>query len=107
MPILASFIVPHPPLIIPEIGGERIKSIEKTVKAYETVADEIASLKPETIVITSPHSVMYADCFHISPGKETKGSFKQFDAPGVKFLEEYDTDLVKRSRRYQITPNAF
>lgn len=106
MPILASFIVPHPPLIIPEIGGERIKSIEKTVKAYETVADEIASLKPETIVITSPHSVMYADCFHISLGKETKGSFKQFDAPGVKFLEEYDTDLVKKIEEISNNPEC-
>ncbi|MBO4347096.1 MAG: AmmeMemoRadiSam system protein B, partial [Lachnospiraceae bacterium] len=106
MPILATFIVPHPPLIIPEIGGDRIKTIEKTVKAYETVAEEIASLKPETIVITSPHSVMYADCFHISPGKEAKGSFKQFDAPGVKFHEEYDTNLVKKIEEISNNPEC-
>ncbi|MBP5275313.1 MAG: AmmeMemoRadiSam system protein A, partial [Lachnospiraceae bacterium] len=71
--VLAAFMVPHPPLIIPEIGKDEVKTIEKTVKAYESVADEIATLMPDTIVITSPHSVMYADCFHVSPGEKASG----------------------------------
>ena len=89
-------MVPHPPLIIPEIGQDEVKTIEKTVKAYETVADEIAALKPETIVITSPHSVMYADCFHISPGEKASGSFAKFGAGNVSISEEYDTELVNK-----------
>ncbi|MBQ6439243.1 MAG: AmmeMemoRadiSam system protein A, partial [Mogibacterium sp.] len=49
----------------------------------------------ETIIITSPHSIMYADYFHISPGKSASGSFAGFRAPGVRFSEEYDTELVR------------
>lgn len=94
MGIVAAFMVPHPPLIIPEIGKDAVKTIEKTVKAYERAADEIAKLEPDTIVITSPHSVMYADCFHVSPGKEASGSFERFGASEVKFSEEYDTEFV-------------
>ena len=68
MSIVAAFMVPHPPMIVPEVGRGSEKQVEKTIKAYEKVADEIAALKPETIIISSPHSVMYSDYFHISPG---------------------------------------
>ena len=78
MPVLASFMVPHPPLIVPEVGRGGEREVEQTIRSYEKVADEIASLAPETIVITSPHSILYGDYFHISPGKGAKGSFANF-----------------------------
>lgn len=96
MSILASFMVPHPPMIVPEVGRGSEKQVEKTIRSYEQVADEIASLCPDTIIITSPHQTMYADYFHISPGKRAKGSFKRFGVSGVKFSEEYDEDLVDK-----------
>ncbi|MCR4714446.1 MAG: AmmeMemoRadiSam system protein A [Treponemataceae bacterium] len=96
MSIIAAFMVPHPPMIVPEIGRGSEKQIEKTIKAYEKIADEIAALKPETIIISSPHSVMYSNYFHISPGSSAKGSFAEFGAPQVKFDIEYDEELVSR-----------
>ena len=95
MPILAGFMVPHPPLIVPQVGRGGEKEIEETRAAYEQVAREIAALKPETIVISSPHAVMYADWFHISPGKGAQGSFASFRAPEVRFREEYDAELAE------------
>ena len=95
MPILAGFMVPHPPLIVPAVGRGGEEEIIETTKAYERVADEIAALKPETIIITSPHSIMYADYFHISPRDSARGSFINFGAPEVSFREEYDTELVE------------
>ena len=96
MSIIAAFMVPHPPMIVPEIGRGSEKQIEKTIKAYERVADEIAALKPETIIISSPHSVMYSDYFHISPGARASGSFADFRAAQVRFDVEYDEELVNR-----------
>ncbi len=92
--ILAAFMVPHPPMIIPQVGRGSEKQIETTIRAYEQVAEEIASLKPETIIISSPHSIMYADYFHISPGGSAKGSFADFRAKDVAFCETYDRELV-------------
>ena len=94
MAILAAFMVPHPPMIVPAVGRGSEKQIEKTIDAYDQVADEIAALAPETIIITSPHTVMYADYFHISPGKGAKGDFGRFRAAQVCFDEEYDRELV-------------
>ena len=96
MPILAACMVPHPPMIVPQVGKGSEKQITKTIRAYETVADEIAALKPETIIISSPHSVLYADYFHVSPGKSAAGDFGRFGAPQVSFRETYDTELRDR-----------
>ena len=95
MSIVAAFMVPHPPMIVPEVGRGSENQVEKTIKAYEKVADEIAALKPETIIISSPHSVMYSDYFHISPGAGARGSFADFGAPQVSFDIDYDEELVK------------
>ena len=94
MAVIAAFMVPHPPMIVPEVGRGSQRQIEKTIKAYEKVADEIAALKPETIIISSPHSIMYSDYFHISPGSGAVGSFADFGAPQVKFDVSYDEELV-------------
>ena len=94
MGILAAYMVPHPPMIVPAVGRGGEKQIEKTTNAYERVAAEIASLAPDTIIITSPHSVMYTDYFHISPGKSAKGDFGRFRASQVSFEENYDAELV-------------
>ena len=45
MPILAAFMVPHPPMIVPEVGRGSEKQIKSTIEAYERVADEIAALE--------------------------------------------------------------
>ncbi len=96
MPIVGAFMVPHPPIILPEVGNGEEKKISDTTRAYEQVAEEIAKLKPETIIISSPHSVMYYDYFHISPGKHAKGDMGTFRARNVSFEEDYDTELVDR-----------
>ena len=99
MSMIAAYMVPHPPMIIPEVGRGSEAQIEATRAAYMQVAEEIAALKPDTIILSSPHATMYADYFHISPGKESKGSFAQFHAPQVHFQETYDEALVQAIER--------
>lgn len=93
--ISAAVMAPHPPLIIPEIGRGEEDKIQNTIDAYRKAAKYIADCKPETIVILSPHQIMYADYFHISPGKSTKGDFGNFRARDVKFEVSYDTEFVE------------
>lgn len=88
-------MLPHPPLIVPEIGRGEEKKIQRTVDAYHTAARKIAELKPETIIVFSPHSTMYADYFHISPGNRAKGDFGQFQARQVKINLPYDMEFVQ------------
>ena len=99
MSIIAAYMVPHPPMIVPEVGRGSERQVAATQAAYERVAEDIAALRPETVIISSPHATMYADYFHLSPGREAEGSFAGFRASRVRFREEYDTELVKAAER--------
>ena len=93
--ILAGYMVPHPPIAVHEIGNGEETKIQATIDGFDTVARDIARLKPETIILTSPHSVMYRDYFHISPGHEAFGSFGAFRAGNVQIHSSYDYELVE------------
>ncbi len=96
MGIIAGFMVPHPPMIVPDVGRGSEKQILETTEAYEKVAKKISELAPDTIIITSPHTTMYSNYFHISPGSRTVGDLGEFRAPNVTFEEYYDHELVNR-----------
>ncbi|MBP5192700.1 MAG: AmmeMemoRadiSam system protein A [Eubacterium sp.] len=87
-------MVPHPPMIVPDVGRGSEEKVRKTIESYEVVAKRIAEIAPDTIIITSPHATMYSNYFHISPGDRAKGDFGDFRAPKVSFDEEYDYELV-------------
>lgn len=84
MPVLAAVAVPHPPLIIPEVGKGEEKRIQHTINAYQQAMRFLARFKPDTVVLTTPHTVMYADYFHISPGKSACGDLSRFNAPQAR-----------------------
>lgn len=96
MPLKCAFIVPHPPLIIPEIGrGQEIK-IRKTIDAYEKISKRISEIKPDTIVLTTPHSILYSDYIHISAGEGSKGNFREFGEVEVGMKADYDAQFVHK-----------
>ncbi len=94
MAIIAGYMVPHPPIAVHEIGRGEEKKIQNTLDAFYKVADDIAALRPETIILTSPHADMYRDYFHISPGAGSEGDFGRFRAGQVHMTVRYDEDLV-------------
>lgn len=96
MPILRTYVLPHPPFIIPEIGQGEEKKAQRTIDSYNAVAKEIAELNPETIIVLTPHSIMYSDYIHISPGEKTFGDFADYGFPNVSMQVKYDTELVSK-----------
>ena len=93
MSITGTVIVPHPPIIIPTVGCGRESEVQATIDAYHAAAKQVAAWKPEVLIVTSPHTVMYADYFHISPGKGASGDMSAFGAPQTKLEVLYDTEL--------------
>ena len=94
MAVSAAYMVPHPPLIVPDIGRGAEAAVQSTVDAYRKAAGKIGSLKPDIIVVLSPHQIMYADYFHISPGEGAVGDFGRFGAGQVSIEVSYDTEFV-------------
>lgn len=100
MPVLAAVAVPHPPIIIPEVGKGEEKRIQHTINAYQQAMKFLAHFKPDTVVLTTPHTVMYSDYFHISPGKSACGSLAKFNAPNAKVEVPYDDKFVDELEKY-------
>lgn len=96
MSILAAFVVPHPPLIVPEVGRGEEKEIHATTAAYEEVARQIAVLHPETVVLLSPHAPAYGDYFQITDGPVASGSFEAFGAPKVRLEAALDEEFIQK-----------
>jgi aromatic ring-opening dioxygenase LigB subunit len=85
-------VCPHPPLLVPQIGGDDLQAVQSTVAAMEELAGDAGV--PETIVIVSPHTPGFADAHTIKTGPRLRGDFVGFRAPSVRLEIENDLELV-------------
>ena len=99
MAVQSAIMVPHPPLIIPEVGKGQERAIQDTINSCGRAASMLVELGPETIIVISPHSLMYSDYFHISPGISARGSFDSFGAGSVRFEVDYDAKFAAELSR--------
>ena len=98
--ITRAAMLPHPPCAIPEIGISELKDMKATEEGYQMMADFIAEAKPDTIIISSPHTVMYRDYFNVSSGTHAHGDFSRFNAGRISFDVCYDEELTSALTQY-------
>jgi len=94
--IEAFYTMPHPPIVIPEIGRGEEKKIKSIYDALYKAAEEIASLDIDTIIIITPHGPVFSDAVAISCDDSIKGDFGNFRAPQVTFNQEINTTLTEK-----------
>jgi len=86
-------VSPHPPILVPEVGGREALKVEKTGRALGYLAAEIESIDPDTIVIMSPHTPIFTDAFAVKVAPHLEGSFRSFGAASVIVRAEPDLEL--------------
>ncbi|MDI6601006.1 MAG: AmmeMemoRadiSam system protein A [Thermoanaerobacteraceae bacterium] len=94
--ILASFLMPHPPIIIPEVGKGEEKKIQKTIDAMNDVSKTISKLRPQTVIIISPHGYVFRDAVCAYGMPDIAGDLGYFGAPQVKMGFENNMELTER-----------
>lgn len=92
---LSYYVMPHPPIIIPEIGKGEESAIKNTTEACDKIGREIKDLKPDTIIIVTPHGPLFRDAIAVSSVKSLSGSFREFNAPSVHFKLDLNVELTK------------
>jgi AmmeMemoRadiSam system protein A len=96
--LCAGFLLPHPPVIVPGVGKGREKKAAKTISALKKVAQEISNLRPDTVVLLSPHAPMFSDFVFMYNSAVLEGDLKQFGSSGnISFMQ--DTDLLTEIER--------
>ncbi len=91
--IVFGAIMPHPPILIPEIGKGRLKEAAQTKKGLEEIAGRIKKLDFETVIVITPHGNVGMSSVPVYSGHVFEGNFGQFGAPNVKFSFKGDPPL--------------
>lgn len=93
--IMVCALMPHPPMMIPEIGKDELDNMQDTIASVQRVARAIKEQNPQTIILVSPHGPVVEDSASISIHPRLKGDFGEFGMPDIVIGFETD-DLLAR-----------
>jgi len=79
--VVCAVLLPHAPVLVPGVGGGRSGAAKATGRAMAQVAARVMELKPETVVVISPHAPRRPSAFGLWSDARLEGSFAQFNAP--------------------------
>ena len=89
--IVFGCIVPHPPLLVPDIGRGQEAAISATTQAMEKLADKLAGQHPDTILVISPHGQDYDDAMGILTATSSTGDLRSWGVVGPR--QHFGNDL--------------
>lgn len=71
-------IAPHPPIMVPAVGGSRAAVTHASAEAMQEAARALAAFDPDTVVLISPHAPSFSDAFAIDASSRLSGAMLQF-----------------------------
>jgi aromatic ring-opening dioxygenase LigB subunit len=95
MPLSQAAIVPHPPILIPNIGKENLTLLAKTTTSYRKLKEAFKANKIETIIIISSHGPAMPNVFSVNEGRDFEINFEEFGDYSTKINAQADIDLVR------------
>lgn len=102
-----SALAPHPPIMIPNVGGKNLKKIKNTVSAMEKLSDMLAEKKPDSLIIISPHGVLLPQAFTINLSPNLNASFKNFGDFITEMIFLNDTVLAQTIKEETTLPTIY
>lgn len=93
--LVLAALTPHPPIILPEVGGPDIAQAQRTVDGMRRLAQIFAEARPSTIIVISPHGPVFSDVIAITGLPRVEGDLKQF---GAAVSMEFGNDLALAER---------
>lgn len=91
----AAVLMPHAPVLIPEVGCGRERQAARTVDALHTMATELVRRRPGAIVVISPHSPRRPGKFGLWKSAVLAGDMARFGHPETTLELANDLELVR------------
>ena len=92
-------IAPHPPIMVPEVGGEMIRDVRGSIDAMRELTARVTAAGAETVVIVSPHAPLEARAFVAYADATLHGDFRHFRAPSAQVSAPLDAELLDALER--------
>ncbi len=108
--LLAGAIMPHPPIIVPEIGGKDAQKALKTIEGIHTLSHKLSKKKPETVIVITPHGNLFRDAVSIQGLSVLSGHFGNFGHREVALTKENDSelaDLIFQMANKKLVPTVY
>lgn len=94
MAVVFGAIAPHPPILVPDIGGKNISQIKNTQAAMENLAEDLKAEAVDAIVIFTPHGLVSQISFPVYASHMFEGSFIEFGRPKTRYSYKGDPALA-------------
>jgi MEMO1 family protein len=88
-------IAPHPPVMVPEVGGRMAEAVEGSVEAMRELTDRVIRSGADTVVLVSPHAPLEARAFVAYGQPRLRGDFANFRAPQATIDAQLDAELLE------------
>jgi MEMO1 family protein len=92
--IVFSGIVPHPPIMVPEVGHDSIVEVQSSIAAMAELTHRLITSGAETVVMISPHAPLDPRAFVAYSDSQLHGDFGNFRAPEITLTATLDTELL-------------
>lgn len=93
-PMVFVGIAPHPPVMVPEVGGAQAPVVRASVEAMRDFSARIKASGAETVVLVSPHAPLAEHAFVAYDGARLRGDFANFRAPQAIVEAPLDDELL-------------
>jgi AmmeMemoRadiSam system protein A/AmmeMemoRadiSam system protein B len=98
-------IAPHPPIMVPEVGGPAIAEVNNSIVAMAALTNRVIAAGAETVILISPHAPLESQSFVAYDGPELYGDFANFRAPAASVRAELDDELLNEITRAAAAEN--
>jgi AmmeMemoRadiSam system protein B len=107
MSLVFAGIVPHPPLLIPEIGKDKTQQLAKTKAAFEQLEQDLYIAKPQVIVVISPHTGRFEEAFTINAHTHFFANYEEFGEFSIKKEWKGMPDMGARIAQHAVEKDGF
>lgn len=100
--IVFAGIAPHPPIMVPEVGGEAANQVSGSIEAMREFTERITASRADTVIMISPHAPLQPRAFVAYHEPVLRGDFANFRAPATTVQAPLDAGLLDALTRVAV-----